>query len=357
MSTEQQNRTEERPKKSLFRRVLKVVLTLILLPIVLLWVAIALLYIPAIQDSAIEKLCLAINRDSDFKVTIGAFHLKFPLTATIEDFRVTKEEKDLLSGEEIEVNISLSALLKGEVELNYITIKETSVDSDSLIDDTHIKGKIGHFRVAARNIDPGSERANIRQFYLADSNADITLRPKGEDNDTTPNNIGWIIDLYRGTINNVQLRINLPNDTMNVATYIGQLKLNSATVDLANKHYALQSLTLKKSNADYDRGTLPDSIAPLDHISLQRINLATGVMSYNNHEAVAEIKRFNMVQKEGVKIENLTLMAKADSANIWIEKLAMNTREGTTIKGDGTAARPCIDQHIQKFCFSARLYA
>ena len=283
MSTEQQNTAEERPRKSLFRRVLKVVLTLILLPIVLLWVAVALLYIPAVQEFAVDKLCLVINRDSDFKVTIGAFHLKFPLTATIEDFRVTKEEKDLLSGEEIEVNISLYALLKGEVELNHITIEETSVDSDSLIDGTHIKGKIGHFRIAARNIDPGSEQANIRQFYLADSNTDITLRPKGEDNDTTTSNIGWVLDLYRGTINNVQLRISLPDDTMNVATYIGQLKLNSATIDLAKEHYALQSLTLKNSNANYDRGTLPDSIAPLDRISLQRINITTGVMSYNNN--------------------------------------------------------------------------
>lgn len=354
MSTEQQNTTEERPRKSLFRRILRVVLTLILLPIVLLWVAVALLYIPAVQEFAVDKLCLVINRDSDFKVTIGAFHLKFPLTATIEDFRVTKEEKDLLSGEEIEVNISLYALLKGEVELNHITIEETSVDSDSLIDGTHIKGKIGHFRIAARNIDPGSEQANIRQFYLADSNADITLRPKGEDNDTTTSNIGWMLDLYRGTINNLQLRINLPNDTINVGAYIEQLKLNKATIDLANKHYALQSLTLKNSNANYDRGTLSDSIAPLDHISLQRINLATGVVNYNSREAAAEIKRFNMTQQEGVKIENLTLMAKADSANIWIEKLAMNTREGTTIKGDGTAAREGgkvranIKMHIDK---------
>ncbi|MBO7281199.1 MAG: translocation/assembly module TamB domain-containing protein [Bacteroidaceae bacterium] len=354
MSTEQQNTTEERPGKSLFRRVMRVILTLILLPIVMLWVAVALLYVPAVQKFAVEKLCATINSDSDFNVMIGAFHLKFPLTATVEDFKVTQGDKNLLTGEEIEVNISLAALLKGEVELNYIAIEETSIDSDSLIDGTHIKGKIGHFRIAARNIDPGNESANIRQLYLTDSNADITLRPKGEDNDTATNNIGWVVDLYRGTINNVQLRINLPDDTINVGAYIEQLKLNKATIDLANEHYALQSLTLKNSNANYDRGTLPDSIAPLDHISLQRINLATGSVSYNSNESTVEIKRFNMVQQEGVEIENLALVAKADSANIKIEKLAMSTRQGTVVRGDGTIprgggnVRANIKMHIDK---------
>lgn len=354
MEIEQQNTTKKRLKSSLARRVFRVIMILALLPVVLLWVAAVALYVPSVQEYAVKKICTSINSDSILNISIGTFHLKFPLTATIKDFRITKDEKTLLEGKEIKADISLLALLKREIELNYISIEQALIDTDSLIEGTHIKGKIGNFRTAARNIDPGKERANIRQFYLADSNADITIQPKDEDNDTTKSNAIWVIDLYRGIINNLQLSLHLPDDTTTIETEIEQLKLSNARIDLANEHYSLQALTLKNSNAKYDYGTTPDSIAPLDHISLQKINLITGVLSYSSEDIAAEIKRFNMMQKEGFKIENLALIVKADSSNFRIEKLAMNTALGTALKGEGTVpreggkVRANIKMHIDK---------
>lgn len=345
--------TEIRPKSSLARRVLRVFITLLLLPIVLLWVTVVLLYIPPIQKYAADRICTYVNNESEYNISIGTFRLKFPFTASIKEFRVSKENVLLLDGKEIEADISLLALLKGEVELNYISIEETSVNTDNLIEGTHIKGEIGHFRTTARNIDPGNERANIRQIYLADSKADITIGAKEED-DTTKSKAGWIIDLYRGTINNMQLKINIPTDTTTIETTIAQLKINNGKIDLGNERYSLQSLTIKNGNAEYDRGTQPDSIAPLDHISLQRINLVTGVVDYSSHEASAEIKRFNVMQRDGFRIENLAFIAKTDSANLRIEKLAMNTKFGTTLKGDGTVPRESgkiranLNMHIDK---------
>lgn len=339
MEIEQQNRTKKRPISSLARRVFRVIFTLILLPILLLWVAVALLYIPAVQEYAVDKICTSINNNSEFKISLGALHLKFPLTATIDDFTITTDNDTLLAGEQIEINIRPFALLKGDVELNYISIDQTIIDSGSLIEGTHIKGRIGYFRTVARNIYPSDEKANIRQLYLADSNADITINPKSEDNDTTENSIGWVIDIYSGNISNVQVNIHLPHDTTTVATTIEQLKLNSAKIDLANEHYSIQALKIKNSDAKYDRGTMPDSIAPLDHISLQKINLTTGIVSYNSSEAVAEIKSFNVMQHDGFKINNLAFIAKADSSDFRIDKLAMNTKLGTTIKGSGTVPR------------------
>lgn len=327
--------TEERLKKSLTQKIFRVLVALILCPIVLLWSTVVLLYIQPIQDYTIERICSAINKKYNYNISIGNFRLSFPLTATIEDFEIGKEDKNILKGEQIEADIRLIPLLKGEIEVNYISIDNTEVDTRNLIETTHITGHIGHFRTTARNIDLKSECANIRQFYLTDSNAEITINKK-EENDSTKNGTNWIVNLHKGTVSNIRLKINFSDDTTRISTNIAQLKVNEATANLGNEHFAIESISLQNSSAEYHRGTLPDSIAPLDHLCAKDINFESGLLSYSPSYTSAEIREFTLTQKDGFRLNRLSLLAKADSTAITLNRLSMATAGGTTLSGNVT---------------------
>ncbi|MBQ2778896.1 MAG: translocation/assembly module TamB domain-containing protein [Bacteroidaceae bacterium] len=335
--------TESSPKSSLTKKIFRALLALILCPIVLLWALIAALYIPAVQKMAVEKVCRWVGENSEYQMSIGAFHLQFPLTATIDSFLIKKDSATILEGRQIKADIHPAALLRGAVEVNYITIDHTQIDTRDLIQSTHIKGSIGNFRVTARSIHPSRKSIGLRRVYLADSNFDVTLSPTKEDEDSTKNNNDWIITLRKGVINNVGVNITIPDDTIAISTKIGQFKIADATADLGSEKFGVQTLTLKHSSAQYNRGTQPDSIAPLDHLWATDIGLSAGPLSYCPTGASALIKEFTLTQKDGFKVKQLSLLAEADEKSLRLDRLSLTTANGTTL-----GAKAIIPQELLK---------
>lgn len=344
--------TEKSPKGSLAKKILRTLTILILCPTVLLWVIIIALYIPAFQEFAAKQMCQWVNNNSEYELSIGTFHLQFPLTATIDSFQIRKEGETLLAGRQIEADIRPAALLRGAIEVNYLSIDHTLIDTRDVIESTRIKGNIGYFRTTARSIHPSDEKLNIRRLYLADSNIDVTLKSSEESEDSTKNSTNWIIALRKGEISNVGVNIKIPEDTIEISTTIGEFKIADATANLGTEHFSLQALTLKKSSAQYHRGTQPDSIAPLDHLYATDINIKAGPASYSPKEASAEVKEFTLTQKDGFKVEQLSLLAQADAEALNIEHLKLTTANGTTL-----GAKATIPQEILKGTKGGRMSA
>ncbi len=318
-------------KSSPKRRVFRAVIALILCPIAVLWVLIATLYIPAVQKMAVKKICRWVEENSEFQMSIGAFHLQFPMTATIDSFLIKKDDTTLLEGRQIKADIRLDALLRGAIEVNYLTIDHTQIDTRDLIRSTHIKGNVGHLRATARSIRPTEKRIGLRQIYLTDSNFGITLLDDTEDEDSTKNSSDWIIALRKGVVKNVEVNITIPYDTTAISSTIGEFKIADATADLGNESLRAQSLTLKCNSAQYNRGTQPDSIAPLDHLSATDINLSAELLSYSPTGASVHIKEFTLRQKDGFKVEQLSLLAEADEKSLRLDRLSLRTANGTTL--------------------------
>ena len=149
----------------------KGITVLLLTPLISMFILILLLYIPPVQQFAVNKICNTVNSNSNFRINIEAFHFTFPLKLSVRNYNLSYNDSKIIDGEDIEISISPAALLKGEVELHYLSIENTTINSDTLIDGIKIEGEIGYLRTVARNIAIAKESADIRMFHLKIYNA------------------------------------------------------------------------------------------------------------------------------------------------------------------------------------------
>lgn len=326
-------------------RFFRILATLLMFPFVLLFTLIILLYIPPIQRYAVDRLCRAVSENTDFDLSVGAFHLSFPLKINIEDFTLSQNGNTILDGEQIGVNIRAAALLKGELEINYISIDNTRIESGGLINGVDIDGEIGHFRTTVRSVDPFAQSAAVRHLHLAETSLSIALHDTNkaeEDSVTQPT--AWSFSLNKGTLHNVDISLTMPHDTMSASARIGRLTLRKTKASPGEGRYSLQRLGIRNSTVEYHRGTASDSVAPLNHLCFNDINIETGLLNYSAPLFDAEIKRMAIAQKGGMRITNGKLTATADSTGMWLKRLDIRTENGSSVSG--TATVPLSDTGV-----------
>lgn len=323
----------KKQQRSIASIILRIVSMLILLPIIVMGLLVVALYVPPIQDFAIEKICTYVKEKSGYDVRIGAFHLAFPIKATINDFEVAKSDTTISRGEQIETSIRIMPLLRGEIEIDYLSIDQATADTHDIIDGMNINGSIGHFRVTSRSTVPSEKRAQINHLLIADSNIDITIG-KREKKDSTSAPSNWIFTLKRGEASNVNVNVRMPADTTAIAVSIDELRINGSKIKPGEAHYSADEFEIAESSIAYDKGMLPDSVAPLNHIHLHDIFLSAEDISYSTAAISAQIKKLALAQNNGARILNASATMSSDNNNIRVERLSIATANGSRIRMD-----------------------
>ena len=193
---------KKKKKSSILYKLFKTVLIILSIPIFLLWLLIIALYIPPVQRYVVDTLCEEASSGTGFNVEIGTFHLSFPLTLNVTDFKVSRNDTLFAAGEQANVSISLLPLFQGEVEVNYVALEKISLNTHELIDGIKASGEIGYFRTVARNIKLEEEIADLRQIHLHSASLNVELgdMPQEEEEESAP--LNWIVRLRRGNIEN-----------------------------------------------------------------------------------------------------------------------------------------------------------
>ena len=143
----------------------KVATAIAAVPVALLLALFVMLYLPPVQEYATRKISEAVQANSDFELSVGRVRLSFPLKLVIEDFVFCAGSDTIASGEEVATSVSLLPLLRGVVEIDYLSLESVAFDTHKLVPGTHIRGDVGNFRSVARDIDLVNEVANIKQLY------------------------------------------------------------------------------------------------------------------------------------------------------------------------------------------------
>ena len=176
------------------RKIAATIGTIFFAPIVAMLLVMLLLYVPPVQRFVIEKIGAAVENSSGYNLSMGAFRLHFPLNVAVSDYVLSHKGDTLLDGENLRLNIAPIPLLRGEIEVNYISIDNTVVDSYSLIKGVRVAGKIGYFRTAIRNLDIVDESILISQLNLTESRVSLTKLPHAVEDDTvTAASSNWIL--------------------------------------------------------------------------------------------------------------------------------------------------------------------
>lgn len=322
------------------KMILRIMTTIIITPILLVWAICILLYLPPLQRYATDKIEEAVAQNSDYRLSIGELRLSFPLKLTINKFSLSKEEHIIAQGDAIAINISILPLLWGEAEINYILMEHLTIDSDDLIEGTRIAGNVEHFRGVARNINFTKENADIRQLHLNGADINLYLNDSEEsEKDSTSTPLDWNINLHKGNIENTRIGINLQQDTTEIVASINKLVARDIKAHIASNIYSLGELQLTNSGLSYDRGTQPHEKAPLEHLSFENIYVKGEDFLYSPNDIAARIEEVALNQPDGININEGTLALSADSTIIEITQLAIKSANGSRLDATATLSR------------------
>ena len=333
--------------KSKSRRILNVVGIVLATPAILLFAAMILLYVPAIQNHATRKCSELVAQNSDFGLDLGSFRLHFPLNLTITDYTLYRESDTIVSGERLKVNIEVLPLFRGEVEVNYVSLSNTTIDSHDLIDGMQIEGTIGHFRTAIRNLKIAERIVNINQLYINDSHVALTTLQRTEPQDTTAASpTEWKIAIKKGKLENSGFEMREPKQPFGMAIHTGSTELRNAVVDLGKGRYSLDELEIAESIFRYDRGSEPDSIAPTDHLCFGNISARLEGVHYSPDKIAAKLHSLGLAQQpQGLTIENARMTLHGDSNSIVVDDLSLSSHNGSLLNATATIPGEALSGH------------
>lgn len=318
-------------KKSRKNRITRLLIFIVGVPLLLIWILAVLLYIPAVQQYAVDTICREIAQSSCYDIKIGSLHLSFPLELEIDSFAVSKGEDRYAEGERASIHVSLWPLLAGEIELNYFEAENISLNTRELIPDVAIEGGIGYMRAVARNIDLSKESANLRQIHIDGTRLNITLTDTMPDDNKESESLGWSLTLRKGTITDSSIGIHMPADTLIARLEIGKASIENASAETGTGHYMARQMTLDGSRAIYDKGNRSKEETPFGHIELNGMEFDCRNLQISPTLSRMDINSLALEQPNGITVTEAEGTISSDTASMEVSGFLLRSKNGSSL--------------------------
>lgn len=311
------------------KKLLKWVVGILLSPFILFIILSILLYIPPVQRFAVRTVTEYISENTDTKVSVKSLRLSFPLDLKLEEFQMNDQSNGLLVGvESLIMDLRLTHLLKGQIDVEGITLNQGMVNTQKIIPGVSIQGEVGHFFINSHGIDLKKSDVIVNKVQLDNSNVRILLNDSTSEDTTTSGPVLWKIRLKKVGIDNTRLFLSMPGDTMQIDGQLHQALLQDGLVDLAKNRYTAQKFALQADSLKYNiTNALPVSGLDYNHIFCQNIRIGIDSISFNLEPMLlqARIQEFSLKEKSGLTLNTLNGSIRLDSAGIQSPQLELNT--------------------------------
>lgn len=311
------------------KKLLKWVVGILLSPFILFIILSILLYIPPVQRFAVRTVTEYISENTDTKVSVKSLRLSFPLDLKLEEFQMNDQSNGLLVGvESLIMDLRLTHLLKGQIDVEGITLNQGMVNTQKIIPGVSIQGEVGRFFINSHGIDLKKSDVIVNKVQLDNSNVRILLNDSTSEDTTTSGPVLWKIRLKKVGIDNTRLFLSMPGDTMQIDGQLHQALLQDGLVDLAKNRYTAQKFALQADSLKYNiTNDLPVSGLDYNHIFCQNIQIGIDSISFNLEPMLlqARIQEFSLKEKSGLTLNTLNGSIRLDSAGIQSPQLELNT--------------------------------
>lgn len=319
-------------KGKLLKRTTYGVVGALLTPIALFTILAVLLYLPPVQNWAVQKVAAYASEALGMEVTVGRVRLAFPLDLSIADFKAIQRRDTLPQVRDtiadvarLVVDVKLKPLMDNKVVINTLEVNDMKLNTASFIASARVRGRVGQLYATSRGIDLTAETVDVSDALLANANLLVELSDTAEA-DTTPSEAKWRIALARAAVENTDLELRLPGDTLRIGAHAGKLMAERGDIDLGLKRYEVGSLEWKDGRLTYDNRFEPKAkgLDP-NHIALTDIQLKADSILYNDPEARVRIEHFSLREKSGLTLSELQARASLDSTTAHIPLLKLRT--------------------------------
>ena len=232
---------------------LRAALWVLLTPIALFVLVMVLLYVPPVQDFIRRQAVSVAEEATGMQLAVERIDLRFPLDLVVRGVRVvqpadsaaTQRPDTLLTLGNLSVRVQAWPLLRGQVEVDGVTLEDVSVNSVRLLDGMQLEGTLGRFFLRSHGVDLNRESVILNEVTLEDTHlrmalADTTTTPP----DTTSTAVRWKILLHALQLKDVSVDLQMPLDSLHLAARLGEARIDEAEADLGRQAYGWRKFLL-----------------------------------------------------------------------------------------------------------------
>ncbi len=339
----------------------------------------ALLYIPFIQDFAVNIATEQVAKSTGMKVQIGKLRLGFPLKLNVDDATVIQANGDtMLISKHLAVDMKLMPLLRGDVQVAGATLDNAYYqmgNSDSIM---WIRADINHADIEDSNIN--LKKSDILLSRVDINGVNIRLRML---NDTTVAPVDtakttpWNIHADMIRVSDMTYSMMMEQLIDSLGCKVDMMQLYDGTVDMGLKKIHGRSLRVDSVSATYLYPAITDTVtsgaadtivapdAEMWAITADTLRLTSKYALYAQ-TGVKPAPGFDpaYIQGSDIVIEVDSFYNKGTSITVPIKRISALERCGILLNADGTfsmdgktmkASRFSIETMKSNLLFSAEM--
>jgi len=315
------------------KKVLKCLGLIVLVPVVLLILMAALLYVPPVQRWAVAQVAAMASEQTGFDISVGRVSLKFPLDLALDDVLVVRPEADTIAqvGRAV-ADVQLWPLLHGQMVVDELSVERTRFNTFDLISDVQVAGQAGLLSLRSDGIDLRQGIATLNDAQLSDADVSILLSDTAAVDTTESATLAWLINLDRLNIERTHVSLSMPGDSMCISGYLGKASATDARIDLADSHYSLGQLDWNDGQLAYDLPYEPSKAEGLDysHLDVHDINLRIDSIDYADPRLRLNIVKATLSETHsGLQVSDLHGPVRLDDQRLSLPGLSLTTPHST----------------------------
>ncbi|MBQ9362093.1 MAG: translocation/assembly module TamB domain-containing protein [Bacteroidaceae bacterium] len=292
------------------------------------------------QKWAVDQASDWLSEEMDMQVSVERVLLKCPLDLSMNGMLALQEGDTVLNAEELALSVRFMPLFHGNVEIDDIHLKNTRLNTRSLIEACQIKGYVGLLSLVSHSTSLTDELVVLNYAVFKDADLNVFMVDSVPEDTTVSEPVNWKVDLQDVWVENVRLSLVLPmeyvatgvgTDTIDsiqhvpMSAYIGKGKLN-AFLDLGKEIYKVDQLTLSHSSATYDNMVEMNELnAEID--SLQYAGTGNLGLIINQFEVNIHPKMEGVNKNYSIAITETKGRVEMDSTSLNIPYLSLQTED------------------------------
>ncbi len=264
------------------KKTFKWITIVLLTPVVLFVVLTALLYVPFVQNWVAQQVASYASRQTGYNITVEHIDLDFPLDLGIDGIRIEKDTTVMADIERAVVDVKLWPLLKGNVVLDALELREAKLNTMDMIGDTRLQGRIGCLTLTSPGIDLERMEVELRGPRL--SNTDLTIFMSDTAAVDTSSTAGWRVRFDRFELEHTCIAIVtdsaalFPDTAMRIGACMPMACIENADLDLGVGRYAFGPIKWQDGSASYDHmAALKDINLELDSLLYYSDYVSVGI--------------------------------------------------------------------------------
>ena len=314
------------------KKAMKWLAILLVTPILLFLLLTLLLYLPPVQNWAVDKVAAYASEQTGMDISVGHVALRFPLDLTADDVRVIKDNDSIPGVRDtiadvgkLYVDIQLKPLFKKQVEIDALGFERLRLNTDGLIPDVRVKGNVEKVDLQCHGVNLKESLANVDHALLDSAKLEICLADTMPP-DTTETENNWRIRVADLQLKRTQVDLRMPGDTMHVSGYIAEAKAKEGDIDLGQGKYEVGQLDCQISKLQYDNRFQPATDGlDANHIEVSDMAVRVDSVSYSDSGLNLALRSCSFKEKSGLQVDELTAKVALDSAAVHVKDLNLRT--------------------------------